>query len=77
MEGGSISVSARREGDFVLLEVADTGMGLPAAQANRPGFGLTQVRERLASSYGAAAAIDLVAGHAVGSKATARFPFNP
>ena len=77
VEGGSIRVSARREGDFVLLEVADTGMGLPAAQANRPGFGLTQVRERLASSYGAAAAIDLVAGHSVGSKATARFPFNP
>ena len=77
VEGGSISVSARREGDFVLLEVADTGMGLPAAQANRPGFGLTQVRERLTSSYGATATIDLVAGHAGGARATARFPFKP
>ena len=75
VEGGSISVSARREGDFVLLEVADTGVGLPGLQEDRPGFGLAQVRERLTNSYGATSAIDLVADHAGGARATARFPY--
>ena len=75
VEGGSISVSARREGNFVLLEVADTGVGLSATPEDRPGFGLAQVRERLTNSYGATAAIDLVAGHAGGARATARFPY--
>ena len=75
VEGGSISVSARREGDFVLLEVADTGVGLPGLQEDRPGFGLAQVRERLTNSYGATSAIDLVAYHAGGARATARFPY--
>ncbi len=77
VEGGSIKVSARREGDLVLLEVADTGVGLSGAQDDRPGFGLAQVRERLASSYGPTAAIDLVAGRAGGTRATAQFPYKP
>ncbi len=77
VEGGNIRVSARREGEFVLLEVADTGVGLSGTQDDRPGFGLAQVRERLASSYGATAAMDLVAGHAGGTRATARFPYKP
>jgi hypothetical protein len=75
VEGGSIRVSARREGDLVLLEVADTGVGLPSAQEDRPGFGLAQVRERLASSYGATSAIDLIAGDSGGTRATARIPY--
>ncbi|MDP1742581.1 MAG: histidine kinase [Polaromonas sp.] len=77
VEGGNIKVSARREGDFVLLEVADTGVGLSGTQEDRPGFGLAQVRERLTNSYGASSAIDLVAGYASGTRATARFPFKP
>ena len=77
--GGSITVSARRDGNLLRLEVQDTGGGLgpPATQRGHAGgFGLTQVRERLATLYGAAAAIDLVAAHARGTRATVTFPIN-
>ena len=53
--GGSIRVLARREGDHLLLEVADTGVGFDAAAAPTSGFGIGQVRERLATAYGSAA----------------------
>jgi two-component system, OmpR family, phosphate regulon sensor histidine kinase PhoR len=33
--GGQVRVSARQEGEFVLLEVADTGIGIPAADLER------------------------------------------
>jgi signal transduction histidine kinase len=33
--GGQVRVSARQEGDGVLLEVADTGIGIPAADLER------------------------------------------
>ena len=55
VEGGRIRVSARRDGDRLLIEVSDTGVGQAAADAERQGFGLAQVRERLAALYGAAA----------------------
>jgi signal transduction histidine kinase len=72
--GGHISVSARREGDSIVLDVIDTGVGLSGAQDAGTGFGMAQVRERLASIHGAQSAIELVAGHAGGTRATARFP---
>jgi hypothetical protein len=55
VETGRIAVSARREGDALLLAVRDTGVGLDAASATSTrgtGFGLQQVRERLATLYG-------------------------
>ncbi|MDP1567266.1 MAG: histidine kinase [Polaromonas sp.] len=72
--GGRIAVSARREGDFIVLDVTDTGVGLSGAESERTGFGMAQVRERLASSHGAESAIELVAIHSGGTRATARFP---
>lgn len=79
--GGSITISARRDGNTLTLQVQDTGVGLgqPSSPREHPGgFGLTQVRERLATLYGDAAAIDLVAAHAGGTRATITFPLqNP
>jgi len=79
--GGHVTVTARRDGADVVLEVADTGVGMAdgAAAADTAGtggthFGLAQVRERLQTAYGAASAIDLVAGQAGGVRVTARFP---
>ncbi len=51
VEGGTITVSARPEGAQVVLEVADTGVGVADAQAATRGFGMAQVRERLAAVY--------------------------
>ncbi len=74
VEGGRITVSARRDGDALVLQVADTGVGSPNAPAPGKGFGLTQVRERLLTLYGPAAAIDFAAEPGQGACATARLP---
>ena len=52
--GGRIEVSARRDGDMLVLSVRDTGVGLAASAAARGDsrFGLQQVRERLQTLYG-------------------------
>lgn len=71
--GGHIAVTARREGDALVLDVIDNGVGLAGARDDT-GFGMTQVRERLASIYGSSGAIELVAVNAGGARATARFP---
>ena len=62
VEGGRIHVQARVEGDSLLLQVRDTGLGLRgAATPGTPGtgFGTAQVRERLATLYGARASLRL------------------
>ncbi len=61
VQGGRITVSAAREGSELLLNVRDTGAGLGnrAEAAAGTGFGLTQVRQRLAALYGAHAALTL------------------
>ena len=77
--GGSITISASRDGNTLTLQVQDTGVGLgqPTSPREHPGgFGLTQVRERLATLYGNTAAIDLVAAPAGGTRATITFPVN-
>lgn len=69
IQGGAIHVSARAIGSgqqaSVELTVSDTGCGLslyPKPAASTPGghFGTAQIRERLATRYGAAATFDLV-----------------
>ena len=69
IEGGSIAVSARREGDNIVLDVVDSGVGLKDGS----GFGLTQVRERLQATYGNHAAIYLGAGSAGFTRASITF----
>lgn len=50
IDGGDVTVNARREGDALIIEVSDTGLGLrDAQQAN---VGLTNVRERLRGLFG-------------------------
>ena len=78
VEGGRITVSARSEGAMLVLTVRDTGVGLDAAPAATPGegFGLAQVRERLATLHGANASLSLQpASDALGGAlATIRLP---
>ncbi len=71
--GGSIYVSARREGNMLVLEVTDSGVGLPTPTPPA-GFGLTQVREQLAAAYGAQATMECIAVSAGGTSVKVQFP---
>jgi sensor histidine kinase YesM len=75
--GGVIRVSAERDGDELVLRVRDSGVGLgEAAASTGAGFGLQQVRHRLASLYGEQASLDVhAAGDAAGgTEAAVRLP---
>jgi len=79
--GGRIEVRARRHGALLQLVVGDTGAGLPtlprapeSAPAGHGGFGLTQVRERLATAFGPQASLELTAGDPRGTAAILQFP---
>jgi sensor histidine kinase YesM len=78
VEGGSIRVSASRQGELLCLEVQDSGLGLPAPTAGtaqgQQGFGLQQVRERLHTAYGALGTIKIGATGAEGTRASITFP---
>jgi sensor histidine kinase YesM len=77
VEGGRITVSARRDGAVLTLRVEDSGTGSADASAKGSGFGLTQVRERLATLYGTAAALDFTSDAGKGACATTRIPLTP
>ena len=87
--GGCISVRARcvdqGANTRVRLEVADTGVGLPpelhvsadehtTTSTPHSGFGLTQVRERLSTTYGPSAQLSVQAGADGGTLVVIEFP---
>jgi len=85
VKGGHITVRAStRPGDdggtLLVLEVHDTGAGLktpaPAVTASGTGFGLAQVRERLATLHGTQGTLELIAARAGGTSARVTFPLN-
>ncbi|HMA10096.1 MAG TPA: histidine kinase, partial [Ramlibacter sp.] len=76
VDGGHILVSAIRDGDRLVLQVQDTGLG-ESASGNGNGFGLAQVRERLATLYGDQADADFKAVPGTGATATLRLPIRP
>ncbi len=61
-EGADILIAARRRGDLLELEVADTGPGLGDRPAAAPGtgLGLRNIRDRLAQAYGDAHRFELL-----------------
>ena len=74
VEGGHIELSAERDGPRLLLAVRDSGLGWPGTP--REGFGLAQVRERLAALYGAAARLQIGPAAGGGTLATLTLPLN-
>ena len=84
VEGGTLTVRARRNADTLTLEVCDTGMGFDhtdPAFTHPPsadhGFGVQQVRERLDAAFGSRATITFIASRAEGTRATLCFPLTP
>ena len=78
-DAGIVEVSARRDGDRLILSVTDNG---PGPNAGRPdasgnGLGLANMRERLTTLYGSRANLDLGArpGPERGTIATVTIPF--
>ncbi len=75
VQGGLLRLSATRHGSDLWLEVYDSGKGLQASGQAGSGFGLSQVRERLATLYGAQATLDLQNMPAGGTLARINLPF--
>lgn len=69
-----IALSAEQQGDEVLLSVADTGAGFGASPRHGTGVGLENVRGRLASQYGSAAALSIESPAEGGVRAVIRLP---
>jgi signal transduction histidine kinase len=76
VDGGHVLVSAARDGDRLVLQVQDTGLGEGGA-APGAGFGLGQVRERLAAVYGDRGQVEFDAVPGSGATATVRVPIQP
>ena len=77
VEGGDIHIVARRDGDTLVLVVADTGIGFAATRAkaaNGGGLGLPNVRDRLDALYGRAAAMVIEDNAPSGARVTLRVP---
>jgi LytS/YehU family sensor histidine kinase len=75
VEGGHIEVSAARDAGRLRLAVRDSGVGWPATP--REGFGLAQVRERLATRFGATAQLEIGPAADGGTLATLTLPLEP
>ena len=59
---GTLGISARRQGEFLLLEVRDNGPGPRAATERSQGIGLANTRARLQRLYGERQNFEIQAG---------------
>ncbi|NVM78277.1 two-component sensor histidine kinase [Duganella sp. SG902] len=78
VEGGEIALSARVEGEYVAVRISDTGVGLNEAAPRKPGggVGLSNLRERLRSLYGAGAKVELLENQPCGMTVRLMLPLN-
>jgi hypothetical protein len=74
VQGGNITVSASHNGTCLTLNVLDTGVGFSGDTRREGGFGLTHVRERLATTYGVDGAIKIECIKPMGTAASVSFP---
>jgi len=75
MDGGRVDISARRDGDALVLSVVDTGLGVaPMRGAGSTGLGLPNVRARLAALFGDAASLRMTDNSPSGTRVTITLP---
>jgi len=76
VQGGEITVRARRDGARLTLDVCDTGAGIDpdSRPSEGGGFGLQQVKERLATVHGDEGVLRLTRLHDGGCCASISFP---
>jgi sensor histidine kinase YesM len=75
VEGGSIAISARRNGGRLVLTVTDTGLGFSTRRTvDSTGLGLANLRARLAAVYGAKAGLTIEDNSPVGARVTIALP---
>jgi hypothetical protein len=72
---GQISIVSRRQGDDLILEIRDNGMGLPPGELLREGVGLRNIRERVGQLYGSRGQFTLKPVTGGGTAAVLRIPF--
>ena len=78
IDGGTLRIQARQDGERLVLTVEDDGVGLGAAPASQgTGFGTRQVRDRLATQYGNAAQLALSPVTPHGCRASVTLPLPP
>ncbi len=73
-QGGSVTVSSRREGGDLILAVVDDGAGIVAGRPHREGVGLSSTRGRLERLYGGEKRLELLARER-GAEARVRIPY--
>jgi len=73
--GGVLRVAANRDGDWVALNVSDSGVGFRATSGR--GLGLANLRARILGLYGGEASLRLTGAAEGGVMATMRLPFGP
>ena len=75
--GGEVNVTARRQGDRLLLAVTDNGLGVRATRAaGSTGLGLANLRERLSTMHGAHATL-AIEDRQPGTRVTIDLPMLP
>jgi sensor histidine kinase YesM len=75
IEGGEVTIQARKNEDIIRVELADTGTGL--YEDGDIGFGLSNVRDRLQSLYGDRGRLILEENRPCGLKAIIEVPHVP
>ena len=70
-----LDITARRDGDRVVVSVADNGRGPGDAATMREGIGLTNARSRLRELYGDDAALDIQARQPSGCAVRITLPY--
>lgn len=76
MAGGTLTVRARRDGEWLVIDVLDDGVGLSAASGGKgTGIGLTNTRERLRESFGDRHQFTIAPRSPSGTRVTLRVPW--